>query len=102
DGIRDKLVTGVQTCALPISAARRCFLLEGRRRIPAAVRAWRAGDCREPHGCGTARWLRHLAEHWAEWLPGRKRHHSRPGGSRARSEERRVGKECRPGRAAEA
>src|SRR2546425_8706949 len=57
DGIRDKLVTGVQTCALPIS--RREQAGAGVRRLPRA----RGG---EPAG-----------------------------GLLLRSEERRVGKECR-------
>src|SRR5207245_4540973 len=61
DGIRDATVTGVQTCALPISSAgngSRCS-----RSIPMAL----------PTGCG---------------LPAIRRCSSR-------SEERRVGKECR-------
>src|SRR5260363_363147 len=57
DGIRDDLVTGVQTCARPIS---RCW---------SANTAWR---CR--------------ARRRATALPSRRRR---------RSEERRVGKECR-------
>src|SRR5205823_7949828 len=60
DGIRDKLVTGVQTCALPISAAET-------RAALAAVR----GTLRHPYPRG--------------WL----------GEALTRSEERRVGKECR-------
>src|SRR2546425_3522851 len=64
DGIRDKLVTGVQTCALPISrwpepAARRHALLRQRGR------------------------------------PAQQRAHRLPQEPAARSEERRVGKECR-------
>src|SRR6266436_3516866 len=60
DGIRDVAVTGVQTCALPIS---------GRQRAVPPHRARRHGDRR------SRRW---------------------PGGQGApRSEERRVGKECR-------
>src|SRR5207248_8437966 len=58
DGIRDRTVTGVQTCALPICAARRGG--DGPARHP--------GRRDHPRGAGT-----------------------RPG----RSEERRVGKECR-------
>src|SRR2546423_5872894 len=66
DGIRDKLVTGVQTCALPIFL-RREFAL-------------RAGAVR--HGNKPAR-QGHLCA-------------SRQGGRQnSRSEERRVGKECR-------
>src|SRR5205807_6246056 len=69
DGIRDYKVTGVQTCALPISSAvmrnARCSLIRA---------MW----------CGRPRWARPL---WpAEAL---------------RSEERRVGKECRSGGGAE-
>src|SRR5205809_3667576 len=64
DGIRDVAVTGVQTCALPISVS------ENRRERP---------------------WLR------ARRSPTRPRSWSRSGASRRsrRSEERRVGKECR-------
>src|ERR1041384_8738930 len=36
DGIRDKLVTGVQTCALPICRRRRCPGNDGGGRRPAA------------------------------------------------------------------
>src|SRR5205823_11348772 len=68
DGIRDKLVTGVQTCALPISA----------RRVDENYRTHRS--CRET--CRRrSRWTG-LGLRWREhalW----------------RSEERRVGKECR-------
>src|SRR2546425_4034727 len=65
DGIRDKLVTGVQTCALPISAAGR-------------------------HDPGTARQAADRNAH--EQGAGSRE----PGaGSAPRSEERRVGKECR-------
>src|SRR5438874_8015196 len=57
DGIRDLYVTGVQTCALPIS-------VHGRARLGGAARSGGADDARV--------------------LP-----------REARSEERRVGKECR-------
>src|SRR2546423_13946614 len=63
DGIRDKLVTGVQTCALPIS----------RRRARGAARRARAGRPGWPPLRRRPWWLR----------------------SRRRSEERRVGEECR-------
>src|SRR2546425_6699808 len=63
DGIRDKLVTGVQTCALPISGDR------GRRSDGTAQRRGRREDTGGP--------ARRRAE-----VP-------------ERSEERRVGKECR-------
>src|SRR5690349_23430320 len=87
DGIRDLYVTGVQTCALPISAARRARGPGRRRRPPAAdgppsrhrelgveteptVRAGPVGQRPTQH--------RHPLRHAQE-----------------RSEERRVGKECR-------
>src|SRR2546427_7036965 len=81
DGIRDLTVTGVQTCALPISAT------AGRRRAPGPGHGpvARSGGVPRPAAC-----------------PGRKR---RPAGPavrgvgkyswQIRSEERRVGKECR-------
>src|SRR2546425_6787324 len=71
DGIRDKLVTGVQTCALPIY-----LLASGTVSGPAA----------ENRGC-----LLELTRGRAEPL-------TLPGGETRRflrSEERRVGKECR-------
>src|SRR5206468_9600870 len=74
DGIRDLIVTGVQTCALPI-----CFAgcdKEARRRLP-RVRRWRVRRRSVP-----AR---------PALVP------ARAGGENhlRRSEERRVGKECR-------
>src|SRR2546430_13454657 len=81
DGIRDLTVTGVQTCALPISAAR-----PGRggavgRRAPAAGRGDRPAAGEVPRRAGAL-------------LPRRQ---DAPGGGAGagRSEERRVGKECR-------
>src|SRR2546430_8529152 len=74
DGIRDLTVTGVQTCALPISHA----ALE--RRVPGAVpRGGRTGPPRRdlPLPAGVRRRRRPLE--LLVW----------------RSEERRVGKECR-------
>src|SRR5439155_18832991 len=71
DGIRDGHVTGVQTCALPISR-RRSFPASGRRSGPRGRRV-RAG--REARSAARVR--------------------SRERRSTARSEERRVGKECR-------
>src|SRR5207245_4588470 len=64
DGIRDATVTGVQTCALPISYYERCFQWDPNTQYDARLRAARLYD-RE--------------------LKDRNR----------RSEERRVGKECR-------
>src|SRR5687767_15715914 len=69
DGIRDKLVTGVQTCALPISA--RSGGAPGRLLHPPRCRA--SGARRD--------------------VLARTRRDARRGGRR--SEERRVGKECR-------
>src|SRR2546426_7480739 len=69
DGIRDYKVTGVQTCALPISMT---FAREAERREEGA---------RERHG---------QDEQFRECFVGR-----RVVGDRSRSEERRVGKECR-------
>src|SRR5256885_8827180 len=82
DGIRDYKVTGVQTCALPISPGLiasfmtaayirrvlRCQVLE----LRAGVFSWGAGRKGAP-----------------------KYQRPRNGGRRVRSEERRVGKECR-------
>src|SRR5207244_9281738 len=67
DGIRDDLVTGVQTCALPISSA-----AEGGRR-----------------GNGASGLAGVLGSFFVV-RRGKERH-----GSGRRSEERRVGKECR-------
>src|SRR5205807_5860173 len=78
DGIRDYKVTGVQTCALPISAAGRPEARPGRR-PRAGPRA--AGGRRRPGPAGAGRTAR----------PRRCR----------RSEERRVGKEGRSGWGAE-
>src|SRR5687767_16033902 len=70
DGIRDKLVTGVQTCALPISACA-APAPDGTRShdAPSGRAAWDKSDCGSD----------------SHWHPG----------ARPRSEERRVGKECR-------
>src|SRR2546430_7512829 len=65
DGIRDLTVTGVQTCALPISA--RCGVAQP---FMSAVGSW----SRSPSGCDRPSTL---------------------GRDGPRSEERRVGKECR-------
>src|SRR5258708_7834986 len=71
DGIRDDLVTGVQTCALPISAHSSAM------RMGQSWRAW----LRLPDRCSARR--------RAVGAPGNSR------GACRRSEERRVGKECR-------
>src|SRR2546427_4293526 len=81
DGIRDLTVTGVQTCALPISPVPRD------PRAPGRESAARLGPLR-----------RHLDPRRAA-ADDRARPHRRPRPGRrrevARSEERRVGKECR-------
>src|SRR5687768_18558145 len=78
DGIRDVAVTGVQTCALPISGAMAGLL--ARRRLLRQPRVrWRWRRPFLPHGAV------------AEGRSGEARLAVR----RPRSEERRVGKECR-------
>src|SRR5690606_40315486 len=89
DGIRDFHVTGVQTCALPIS-----YTLEG----PGIQTIARLAPSPMP---------RHVAEQWAQ---NRARFPrgvdlilvSREGIAALRSEERRVGKECSGRRARDA
>src|SRR5206468_6897157 len=73
DGIRDLIVTGVQTCALPISACRQSPLESSTP--PGPVR--RVTD--DTLGCPTT-WRGFERASWSD---------------RRRSEERRVGKECR-------
>src|SRR5687767_15734526 len=81
DGIRDKLVTGVQTCALPISA-----IPSRSRRIPRRSSNGRArGLQRSPLRRGKS------APAQSVFLSQRRRSQR----SSLRSEERRVGKECR-------
>src|SRR5688572_32322420 len=78
DGIRDLTVTGVQTCALPIY---RLFLLDSAnsRGLNAAVFAPVDGSLRSV----------------ARSTDNRRRESAYDHGTRTRSEERRVGKECR-------
>src|SRR5205823_11249925 len=91
DGIRDKLVTGVQTCALPICRGRTCS---------ERMRVWNCGKaCRTRH-----RLRRRRRQHfYGPLAPTRPSHQKIAWRStwrcttRARSEERRVGKECRWG-----
>src|SRR5207248_8168366 len=94
DGIRDRTVTGVQTCALPISqsASARTICAAATSRGSRITRASWSGRARGvsrsgPSPIGTYRlaltdWLSPTLTHRAEG---------------ERSEERRVGKECRPG-----
>src|SRR2546430_6767905 len=80
DGIRDLTVTGVQTCALPISLrSTRDRRSRGATPPRAGARRERRGD-RSTEGSGAGRARRGRAS---------------AGGARARSEERRVGEEGR-------
>src|SRR2546425_11654732 len=93
DGIRDKLVTGVQTCALPISRNDRSY---GPSTASLKSAAFRKSGLRIPASPGwPASWLRRLAVIRSQTLLTQ----GNPGGSAraydCRSEERRVGKECR-------
>src|SRR5947207_13609988 len=73
DFIRGHCVTGVQTCALPISGARAPTRPSGQRRGPRPASTGRPGWC---YACYLPRPMSDAAE-------------------LLRSEERRVGKECR-------
>src|SRR3712207_7278308 len=85
DGIRDIGVTGVQTCALPICASTALVAARGDSRDHARALAWRAADLDSAsHG---ERPFAHRAQ------PEVARKSAL--GVEARSEERRVGKECR-------
>src|SRR2546423_9903831 len=80
DGIRDKLVTGVQTCALPIwPAVDLAVVVEGAD-VRVRERGGGAGLALEAGAVGTR--PEHLDGHTPRELL-------------VRSEERRVGKECR-------
>src|SRR5687767_2648265 len=81
DGIRDKLVTGVQTCALPISPAPEC----GRAKLLS-----RQHLLRFQVGSSTARFSEKSVRRFASEPADRV-----ATASACRSEERRVGKECR-------
>src|SRR3712207_8335903 len=80
DGIRDIGVTGVQTCALPIfTVTRACAKSE-----------WRAGS-RATRLSKSVRMVRITVC----WAPGARIRPRRLSTNACRSEERRVGKECR-------
>src|SRR5256885_11569816 len=83
DGIRDYKVTGVQTCALPISGP------VGTEQ-PAGVIYGLLG----PNGAGKTTTIRMIMD-ILQPDAGSIRLFGAPAGGRMRSEERRVGKECR-------
>src|SRR5207245_7453572 len=95
DGIRDATVTGVQTCALPISRGRRLCRAGARRRLKTLVVVGSAAAAREraraqpPGGLG------------GESSPAQRASEGLLRASAERSEERRVGKECRCGSGAD-
>src|SRR5206468_5703424 len=97
-GIRDLIVTGVQTCALPILVSRDTIGTTGRLTLtlPAAVTQGLLTRVPAAFHCGIQHvLLTGLALAVAQWCGRRGR-----GASTAvlvRSEERRVGKECRCG-----
>src|SRR5260370_20946733 len=82
DGIRDSSVTGVQTCALPISA----------RSFFSHLKKWRTR--KEKHEARPARYGK-KKKPFSERPPVPTRSWNRSVPLYARSEERRVGKECR-------
>src|SRR5206468_7588143 len=84
DGIRDLIVTGVQTCALPISAA--APRASGRAATPSAPPSRAVRAVADRRGLLRLRLRARVADGAAGVLV-----HDRP----RRSEERRVGKECR-------
>src|SRR5256885_5779000 len=81
DGIRDYKVTGVQTCALPIFSR---FGI-GSKRVENIIRIRRPGPGTPRRDIGSSRRRRRLGKCGGS----RKQNHEQ------RSEERRVGKECR-------
>src|SRR5207249_9266908 len=86
DGIRDRNVTGVQTCALPISAARAVGAANGANPVCIVLPCHRViGSNGSLTGFGGELPVK-------QWLLDHE--------ARVRSEERRVGKECRSGWAA--
>src|SRR5207253_7394247 len=91
DGIRDGHVTGVQTCALPISRRRSC---PKRSRILGQPKI----DLRDRQVWPALLQLQHLVDEGLEQpavAVAQAGHLLRQSRSRLRSEERRVGKECR-------
>src|SRR5205823_12009054 len=94
DGIRDKLVTGVQTCALPISATPEATL---RALVGSPLAHIAAHGHHEPYNPLFSRLELHggtLMGYDLQRL-GRPPRHIVLSACQVRSEERRVGKECR-------
>src|SRR5205807_3580075 len=93
DGIRDYKVTGVQTCALPISK-QRFNRMEGILRVIGPDATLRRGYSITLDECGTI--VRTVAAVRPK-MKIRTRVSDGEFGSEVRSEERRVGKECKGG-----
>src|SRR5207249_9582651 len=94
DGIRDRNVTGVQTCALPIlnRATGRDIACAPRREGPECRMKERAGKSKRRLPLAAALRFRHPSP-----IPPERTAMTTPAvSSRGRSEERRVGKEGRP------
>src|SRR2546421_1719654 len=83
DGIRDLIVTGVQTCALPIYTQAQ---LDEFRQMP-----WIKPD----YKAATLDALSKVERYWRRYSLSALHHQSGVRSGRIRSEERRVGKECR-------
>src|SRR5205823_6726114 len=88
DGIRDKLVTGVQTCALPISTATKFFTNE---RMPTAMPCSNSAARKDRRKPILSAAPPHITGPTIAAIPYT-RQYAAP---ISRSEERRVGKECR-------
>src|SRR5699024_11366722 len=86
DGIRDRNVTGVQTCALPISRRRSARLHE---------RSLRRSSPRDLRGGGAPRFSATRRSRTASRESRLVRTCAESTAAHCRSEERRVGKECR-------
>src|SRR5690625_5437034 len=88
DGIRDGHVTGVQTCALPISGKVSPQKEDDRHVFVTVETTWlnEVGDLETANVTGPAIILNYPPKDWSRY---------------GRSEERRVGKECRAGWSAE-
>src|SRR2546421_6036416 len=82
DGIRDLIVTGVQTCALPISLRRQAAIVH--RLAPVIGMPANSSD---PTTCSSHSLLPCTPSHRLKTRSARR--------ATARSEERRVGEECR-------